>query len=80
MFQEPTTDHAQNGRPAQALPTAARSIFRAEARQHYLQNQEKVVLPRLVSRRVFITLWILALLFLMAGTIVVVWPLIGPPG
>jgi hypothetical protein len=80
VFQEPTTDRAQDGRPAQALPSAARSIFRAEARQHYLQNQEKVVLPRLVSRRVFVTLWILVLLFLVAGSIIVVWSFIGPPG
>ena len=80
VFQEPTTDPAQNGGPAQALPSAERSIFRAEARQHYLQNQEKVVLPRLVSRRVFVTLWILALLLLVIGSIVVFWPLIGPPG
>ncbi len=80
MFQEPTTDRTQNVGPAQALPSAQRSIFRPEARQHYLQNQEKVVLPRLVSRRVFVTLWILALLLLVVGSMVVFWPMIGPPG
>ena len=80
MFQEPITDRAQNGGPAQALPATERSIFRAEARQHYLQNQEKVILPRLVSRRVFVALWILTLLFLVAGSIVVGWLMIGPPG
>jgi hypothetical protein len=79
VFQEPATNRAQNGGPAQALPSAERSIFRAEARQHYLQNQEKVVLPRLVSRRVFVALWILALLLLAAGSMVVFGPLIGPP-
>jgi hypothetical protein len=80
VLQEPTGDRAQSGAPPQVLPSAERSIFRAEARQHYLKNQEKVILPRLVAGRVFVTLWILALLFLMAGAIVVVWFVIGPPG
>jgi hypothetical protein len=73
VFQEPTTDRVPNGRPAGAL----RSIFRSEARRHYLQNQEKVVLPRLASPRVFVYLWILALLLVVAGSIIAFWPLIG---
>ena len=77
MFQEPTTDPVQNGGPAQALPSTKRSVFRAEARQHYLQNQEKVVLPRLVSPQVFVYLWILGLLLMVAGFIIAFWPLIG---
>ena len=67
----------QNGEPANASPPAGRSIFRAEARQHYIQNQEKVVLPPLVSRRIFVFLWILALLLMLAGSLIVFWPLIA---
>jgi len=59
-------------------PSTERSIFRAEARQHYLRNQEQVVLPRLASPRVFIYLWILALLLMLAGASIAFWPLIGP--
>lgn len=58
------------------MPTSGRSIFRAEARKRYIQNQEKVVLPRLVSLQVFAYLWILALLFMAAGSIIAFWPLI----
>jgi hypothetical protein len=77
VFPEPTPDRAQNGSPAQALPSAERSIFRSEARQRYVENQEKVVLPRLASPRVFVYLWILALLLMMAGSLIAFWPLIG---
>ena len=78
MFQEPTTDRVQNGGPAPAPPSPERSIFRSEARQGYRQNQEKVVLPRLVSPQVFVYLWILALLLMAAGAMIALWPLIGP--
>jgi hypothetical protein len=57
-----------------------RSIFRSEALQHYIQNQEKVVLPRLVSPRIFIYLWILALTLMVAGAIIAFWPLIASLG
>lgn len=76
MSREPTTDRADNGRPAQAPASPERSIFRAEARQRYIQNQEKVVLPRLVSPRVFIALWILALVLTVAGYLIAFWPMI----
>jgi hypothetical protein len=59
------------------MPTSGHSIFRAEARRRYMHNQEKVVLPRLVSPKVFVYLWILALLFMAAGSIIAFWPLIG---
>ena len=77
MSQEPTTDRANNGRPAKAPASRERSIFRAEARQRYIQNQERVVLPRLVSPRVFIVLWILALVLTVAGYLIAFWPLIA---
>jgi hypothetical protein len=76
MFQEPTTDRVQDSTGAKAMPTSGRSIFRAEAHKHYIQNQEKVVLPRLVSPQVFVYLWILALLVMAAGSIIAFWPLI----
>jgi hypothetical protein len=57
-----------------------RSIFRSEALQHYIQNQEKVVLPRLISPRIFVYLWILALTLMVAGAIIAFWPLIAPLG
>ena len=80
VFQEPTSDRDQNSRPAVAPPSAERAIFRAEARQHYIQNQEKVVIPRLASPRVFVTLWILGLLLMVAGFLIAFWPLIGQLG
>lgn len=80
MSQEPTTDRADNGRPTQAPASidasTERSIFRAEARERYIQNQERVVLPRLVSPRVFIALWIVALLCMVAGYLIAFWPMI----
>jgi hypothetical protein len=77
VFPEPTTERPQNGGPAQAPPSAGRSIFRSEARQRFVENQEKVVLPRLASPRVFLYLWILALLLMVAGATIAFWPLIG---
>ena len=77
MSQAPTTDRAGNGRPAKAPASPERSIFRAEARQRYVQNRERVVIPRLASPRVFVYLWILALLLTLAGSIIAFWPLIG---
>jgi hypothetical protein len=46
-----------------------RSIFRAQALQHYIENLEKVVLPNLVSPRAFALLWITATLVMIAGLI-----------
>ncbi len=76
MLQEPTTDRVQNSGPAQALPSTRRSIFRTEARRHYIQNQERVHLPRLASPRTFVYLWILALLLTLVGSLIAFWPLI----
>jgi hypothetical protein len=72
--------YLQNDGPASAALPAGRSIFRAEARQHYIRNQEKVVMPPLVSRRIFVLLWILGLLLMLAGSLIVFWPLIGSAG
>jgi hypothetical protein len=80
VFREPAPYHAQNGGAVQAPQPTERSIFRPEARQRYLQNQERVVLPRLVSPRVFVYLWVLALFLVVVGALVAFWPLIGQLG
>lgn len=69
----------QNGRPTgagQASPVT-RAIFRAEALKHYQENQEKVVLPPLVSPRVFAYLWFLGGVLVLVGTLIAFWPWIG---
>ena len=53
-----------------------RSIFRREAYQHYVENKEKVIFPRLISKRLFALLWILTLLLVALGLLVTFWPLI----
>jgi hypothetical protein len=65
-----TTNH-----DAQPVPTPApRAIFRREALQHYIQNQERIVLPRLVTPRAFNLLWVLAALTMIGGLTVAFWP------
>ena len=76
MLQEPAPNGNRGRDLATSSPPTSRSIFRAEALQRYRENQEKVVLPRLVSPRVFAYLWIVALLLLLAGSLVAFWPLI----
>ena len=80
MLQEPTTGRVENGGPDQALPSTQRSIFRNEARQRYIQNQERVVVPRLASPRTFEYLWIVALLLTLIGSLIAFWPLIRQLG
>jgi hypothetical protein len=46
-----------------------RSIFRAAAVQHYMQSREKAVLPRIISPRTFVFLWVLFGLLLASGLI-----------
>jgi hypothetical protein len=80
VLPEPTTGRVENGGPEPALPSTQRSIFRTEARRHYVQNQERVHVPRLASPRTFVYLWILALLLTLVGSLVAFWPLIGQLG
>ena len=68
-------DQVEDGVQGMASPRG-RPIFRAEARRRYLQNQEKIALPRMISSRVFIFLWLLALLLIGVGGIVAFWPLL----
>lgn len=51
------------------MTTPRRSIFRDSAMKHYIQRQEKDVLPRLVSPAVFTYFWILLGLLLIAGCV-----------
>lgn len=69
-------DHFEDGAQGMIASPRNRPIFRAEARRRYLQNQEKIALPRMVSSRVFIFLWLLALLLMGVGGIVAFWPLL----
>ena len=76
MYQEQANDPAEEGKISEDSSPTNRSIFRSEAREHYIQNQEKVELPRLISAKLFRYLWVLALLLMAAGSIVAFWPLI----
>jgi hypothetical protein len=73
---KPSTNNSLDGESRQFSLTPERSIFRTEAYQHYLENKEKVVLPRLISERFFTLLWITALLLGALGSIIAFWPLI----
>lgn len=77
VLQEPTPNGYRGDDAAGSSPSIERSIFRAEALQRYRENQDKVVLPRLVSPRVFAALWIVALLLLLVGSVIAFWPLIA---
>jgi hypothetical protein len=46
------------------------SIFRPDALRRYAENNEKMVLPRLVRPRAFLYLWILLGLLLAVSTLV----------
>ena len=50
-----STDRGDEDRPA------GRAIFREEARRHYIENEEKVELPAVVSPTIFIYLWLISL-------------------
>jgi hypothetical protein len=73
---EPIADNSSNGETGNNQLTRERSIFRTEARLHYIENQEKVILPRLISKKLFTILWILALLLAAVGSAIAFWPLI----
>ncbi|SRR6266567_1390220 len=49
------------------MAISRRSIFRDSAMKHYMQKQEKDILPRVVSPPVFVFLWILLGFLTMAG-------------
>lgn len=75
MHSDPVTDSTHRGNNDHP-PPVERAIFRDEARQHYIQNEEKVELPKVFSPRFFTVLWILSLLLMAVGLIIAFWPLI----
>ena len=44
-----------------------RNIFRSKAVDHYIQSREKAVLPRFISPQIFVYLWAVLGLLLIAG-------------
>ena len=76
VYQEANNDLSREGEPDQVASSNNRSIFRSEALEHYIQNQEKVELPRLISVKLFRYLWIISLLLMIVGLLIVFWPLI----
>lgn len=75
MNSEPVID-SNHRRNSDSPPPAGRAIFREEARQHYIENEQKVELPLVVSPRFFVYLWILSLVLMTFGLVVAFWPLI----
>lgn len=76
MYPEHITDSAPRRNNGQSPVPAERGIFREEAVQHYIQNEEKVELPTVVSPRFFVYLWIVSLLLMAVGLVITFWPLI----
>src|SRR5436305_1225495 len=52
-----------------ATATPNRSIFRGQALQKYRQNQEKSVLPHLITPPTFLLFWIILVILMSAGII-----------
>lgn len=77
MYQEPITNPAKDGQAGRQPQENERDIFRAEAREHYIRNQERIELPRLISTRLFRYLWAAALLLMAAGALIAFWPLLA---
>ena len=76
MYPEHITVSNHRGNNGQTAVPAERGIFREEAIQHYIQNEEKVELPTVVSPRYFVYLWIVSLLLMAVGLVIAFWPLI----
>ena len=77
MYQEADNDLTQERGSSPGRSSNNRSIFRSEALEHYIRNQEKVELPRLISIKLFRFLWIIALLLMVTGSLIVFWPLLS---
>lgn len=86
MLQESAPDrkpdpiHPQDGvAPAAGeIVVQPRSIFRSQAIDNYVRNQDRAVFPSLVSPRIFRLLWILAAGSMMLGIIIAFWPVLAP--
>jgi hypothetical protein len=62
-----TTSDEQRDQPASSMP---RQIFREHALQHYIQKNEKSVLPKTISPFVFTCCWIALSLTILAGFLI----------
>ncbi len=78
VLQEPNTAGRVETAPVEARVSADRSIFRIEAYENYVQNKEKIVLPRLVSSTGFVLLWIIAGVLMALGLVMAFWPVLQP--
>ncbi len=78
MAQDPFPDRTSPSENAGDEPGIARSIFREQALEQYVRNQERTVFPRLVSPRWFRILWLLALALMILGIAIAFWPFIVP--
>jgi hypothetical protein len=67
------TEHGNNG---QTSAPARRRIFREEALQYYIENEEKIELPVIISPRYFVYLWIVSMFLMVVGLVITFWPLI----
>lgn len=76
MYLNPRTNSVEQRNNGQAPISVKRGIFRAEALQHYIENEEKVELPKVVSPRFFVFLWIVSLFLTAVGLVISFWPLI----
>ncbi len=76
MYQKPVNMPSNENGQEELPPPTNRSIFRSEARENYIRNQQKVEFPRLVSVKLFRYLWIVALLLMAAGSLIAFWPLL----
>jgi hypothetical protein len=74
---EETNIAAEQGDGAETVQNAAgRQIFRIEAYENYVQNKERVVMPRLASSKGFAALWAIAGLLMASGLVMAFWPLL----
>ena len=69
MIKGPMNAEPSNG-SAQLSHSNRRSIFRSEALSHYRQSQDRIEFPRFATPRALSLLWIIAVMFIILGTVV----------
>lgn len=76
MHRDPIADNTKQGKNGETPISVRRGIFRSQALQHYIENEEKVELPVVVSPRFFVYLWLVSLFLMFVGLVITFWPLI----
>ncbi len=76
MYEETNVAAKQGDGPETAQYPAGRQIFRIEAYENYVQNKERVFMPRLASSKGFAVLWAIAGLLMASGIVMAFWPLL----